>query len=281
MWTHNLADRQNFGNSFYDQLSLTPRFDSRHYSLAVPLTYSWLTGNMKAGLGIRYRGFYAGSDDMLVLFSKKQYGINIYAGANYTLHKKRLKDRDGDHVSDRRDRCPDDQGTWRNHGCPENDTANNCPAFEGLNTPQDVKDTDGDGVADFEDACPNVAGPADNHGCPEKNAPKKAVIDLTQAALIWQNTKKHFTEDEYKSLDRFAKILKDYPEKKLLVEAFCSEGKNDDAITAKRADFVKKYLKNKGITADRINAMGRGDGHDGAQKGGAPGNFNVILIKLL
>lgn len=114
----NLADRQNFGNSTYNRVAITPRFDTKRLSVAVPLIYNSLAGDMKAGLGIRVYGFYIGSDDLLV-FASRQHGMNFYAGGFVAFAKHRVRDRDGDHVSDRYDLCPDEPGTWKTKGCPE------------------------------------------------------------------------------------------------------------------------------------------------------------------
>ena len=119
---NNVVNRNNYGNSFYNQITVTPRYDTRRYSVAVPITYSMLSESMKMGLGFRAYGFFVGSDDMLSLISH-QYGMNFYVGGFVPFHKKHIKDRDGDHVSDKKDRCPEDMGTWKNHGCPETDNA--------------------------------------------------------------------------------------------------------------------------------------------------------------
>lgn len=119
-YINNVVDRKNYGNSFYNQLTVTPRYDTRRYSFAIPVTYSMLAKNVKVGFGLRAYGFFIGSDDALALVSH-QYGMNFYAGGFVPFHKKKIKDRDGDHVSDKRDKCPDDMGTWKNHGCPDND----------------------------------------------------------------------------------------------------------------------------------------------------------------
>lgn len=117
---NNVVNRQNYGNSYYNQLTVTPRYDTRRFMIAVPLTYSMLANDFKMGIGLRAYGFYLGSDDMLA-FVSRQHGMNFYVGGFVPFHKKKVKDRDGDHVSDRKDKCPDDGGPWRNHGCPEDE----------------------------------------------------------------------------------------------------------------------------------------------------------------
>jgi len=114
----NLANRQNFGNSYYNQVTLTPRYDTRLFSIGVPLTYSMLSNSFKAGIGVRVAGFFVGSDDMLALVANHQYGFNFYMGGFIPFDKIKPKDRDGDHVSDRKDKCPDEFGPWENKGCP-------------------------------------------------------------------------------------------------------------------------------------------------------------------
>ncbi|WP_133162574.1 DUF5723 family protein [Flavipsychrobacter stenotrophus] len=117
---NNVVNRQNYGNSYYNQIIITPRYDTRRYSIAVPITYSALSESMKMGIGIRAYGFFVGSDDMLALVSH-QYGMNFYVGGFVPFHKKHIKDRDGDHVSDKKDKCPEDMGTWKSRGCPDKD----------------------------------------------------------------------------------------------------------------------------------------------------------------
>ena len=117
----NLANPNNFGNQYYDQLTLTPRFDTRWISIGLPITYNSLSGTMKAGLGVRVSGFFVGSDDMLALLAKNQYGFNFYAGAFVPLNKHHWLDSDGDGVPDYRDDCPHDPGPAANNGCPEED----------------------------------------------------------------------------------------------------------------------------------------------------------------
>ncbi len=135
MYIDNLANRMNFGNSYYNQLTVTPRFDRRMLSIGLPLTYSWLTSSFKAGVGVRYSGFFIGSDDVLAVVAKNQSGLNIYVGGYVPFFKHRKHDRDGDGISDDEDECPNEYGSWENKGCPEPDmehggsadTSDNCP----------------------------------------------------------------------------------------------------------------------------------------------------------
>ncbi len=121
-YVSNIGNRQNFGNTWYNQLTVTPRYDSRRFSFGLPLTYSALNKDFKMGFGARFYGFFVGSDDMLAYFSNNHFGFNFYMGAHVPLNHKIPKDRDGDGVSDRKDRCPNDPGPWENHGCPEEDS---------------------------------------------------------------------------------------------------------------------------------------------------------------
>jgi hypothetical protein len=83
----NLANRNNFGNSFYSQISLTPRWDKRLWSVGLPITYSMLTNTVRFGLGARVSGFFIGSDDILALTSSHQYGFNFYMGGFVPFNK--------------------------------------------------------------------------------------------------------------------------------------------------------------------------------------------------
>lgn len=88
----NMASHHALGNSVYGQITLTPRYDSKSITVGLPITYNMLTDNMRLGLGFRAGGFIFGLDDMMVLFSNNQYGINLYIGG-YIPIQKRKKDK--------------------------------------------------------------------------------------------------------------------------------------------------------------------------------------------
>lgn len=120
----NMANRQNFGSSYYSQLTVTPRYDAKWFSVAVPITYATLSKSMKAGLGLRLAGFYIGSDDMLALVANKQYGFNVYAGAFIPVYKHRQYN--DAHAWHRRTADTTDLEPDMEHGGAK-DTADDCP----------------------------------------------------------------------------------------------------------------------------------------------------------
>jgi hypothetical protein len=83
----NLADRNRLGNSYYNQLTVTPRYETKKVTVGLPLTYSTLSHRFKAGLGVLAGGFFVGSDDMLAFMLKSEYGISFYAGLNVPIYK--------------------------------------------------------------------------------------------------------------------------------------------------------------------------------------------------
>lgn len=91
MFVANLANRQNFGNTYYNQLTVTPRYDTKLFSVGLPITYGILSNSMKMGLGIRFSGFYVGSDDMLALITSNQSGANLYVGGFIPFNKRSPK----------------------------------------------------------------------------------------------------------------------------------------------------------------------------------------------
>ena len=288
----------NFGSSFYNQLTITPRWDMRRYSIGLPITYSWLSETMKVGLGLRYSGFYIGSDDMLAAFSHAQYGLNIYAGGFIPFGNKKPKDKDGDHVSDRKDWCPDDYGDWANHGCPLDmlkdgkkqtptaDTTDNCPEASGLaasDTEDKNKDTDGDGIPDYEDACPTVAGVAENHGCPETNKTKKVVTDLKKSTLQWKAGRTPLSKSDYEVLARFAKLMKEYPARQLVIEGFTdNKGKesHNTTLSLNWASTVRNYFTGKGIAESRLRIAGKGSAQPVADNNTAEGRAQNRRVEI-
>jgi hypothetical protein len=86
----NMANRNVFGTSVYNQVTITPRWDTKWFSAALPLTYNTMSGT-KVGVGMRVGGFIFGSDDMLMFFGGSHYGMNFYVGGFVPIYKKHTK----------------------------------------------------------------------------------------------------------------------------------------------------------------------------------------------
>lgn len=83
----NLASDIRFGSKYYSQLTVTPRFQSKVFTVAMPVSFNMLANNLRMGLGFRLYAFYMGSDDMLAMFGSS-YGFNMYMGAMIPIYKK-------------------------------------------------------------------------------------------------------------------------------------------------------------------------------------------------
>lgn len=118
----NIANRQNFGNSYYNQFTLTPRFDTRRISVGVPISYSALAGNMKVGVGFRFTGFFIGSDDAIGLFASGQRGFNVYIGGFVPVNKHDKKEKS--RYEEERDQKEEEPEPDMEHGGSADTTAN-------------------------------------------------------------------------------------------------------------------------------------------------------------
>jgi OOP family OmpA-OmpF porin len=83
-------------------------------------------------------------------------------------------DQDGDGVVDEKDECVDQAGAPPT-GCPDKDgdgvldKDDRCPTQKGSADLKGCPDKDGDGIADGDDACPNEKGPEALKGCPDRD----------------------------------------------------------------------------------------------------------------
>ncbi len=167
----------------FTTISITPRWDHRIAGVSIPFSYNSLMGT-RTGLALRlgpvtfgtssmypYRAFLRGDG-----FGKKDItGLDAYVMVRIPIAYKRIKDRDSDKVSDRKDQCVKVPGTWEYRGCPDRDgdhirdEEDDCPDVPGLANLHGCPDKDGDGVTDLKDDCPEVAGVVELKGCPDKD----------------------------------------------------------------------------------------------------------------
>jgi len=99
--------------------------------------------------------------------------MDMWMALRIPITKERIEDSDKDGVSDKRDKCPYEKGTWATLGCPDRDgdgfadKDDACPDQPGVARFQGCPDTDNDGIQDKEDDCPQLAGLAQFKGCPD------------------------------------------------------------------------------------------------------------------
>ena len=167
----------------FTTISVTPRWDHRIAGVSIPISYNSLMGT-RTGLALRlgpvtfgtssmypYRAFLRGDG----FGTKDITGLDAYVLVRIPIAYKRIKDRDSDKVSDRKDQCVKVPGTWEYRGCPDRDgdhirdEEDDCPDVPGLAKLHGCPDKDDDGVTDLKDDCPDVAGLPELKGCPDRD----------------------------------------------------------------------------------------------------------------
>ena len=180
-------------------------------------------------------------------------------------------DKDKDGITDDQDKCPDTPGVLRFQGCPDRDgdgipdSEDQCPTVPGVREyrgcPPIKKDTDKDGIFDDVDVCPTVPGIPENHGCPPVIAVKETIDEVVKN-LNFDFALATIRPTSYPSLDKLAVVLRQHPEYKLVVEGHTDNVGDDESnlkLSRDRADAVRTYLIQWGITPERISTNGFGE----------------------
>jgi len=154
-------------------------------------------------------------------------------------------DTDGDGVADPDDKCVEKAGPAANNGCP-------------------WPDTDNDGVLDKDDKCPEEAGTVANNGCPEVAPPAEVIATLNSYAktILFDTGKSSFKKETFPILQAITAILKEYPKADFSVEGHTdSVGSKslNQGLSEKRANAVKDYLVENGVSTERLTAYGFGE----------------------
>lgn len=158
------------------EFSITPRYEHKWFGFYLPVSVN-THGNPHLGTGIRLGPLAFGTNDILPLMGKKKiYDANVYMNLSFPIAKK-LKDKDKDHVSRKKDDCRKEPGPWDALGCPDQDSdkdgildsEDDCPDVAGIKKFNGCPDTDGDGIIDSQDECPEVVGTEEFKGCPDSD----------------------------------------------------------------------------------------------------------------
>ena len=203
-------------------------------------------------------------------------------------------DNDGDGIINSEDACPDDKGTKMMNGCPDADgdgvadKDDKCPTVAGAkdNAGCPWPDTDGDGVADKDDKCPTVAGTVANNGCPEVSDDAIKKLNDYAKTILFNSGKFSFQKQTFPVLQAIVAILKEYPTAKFSIEGHTdSDGAEEmnQKLSASRADAVKAYLIENGISADRLSATGFGEKYpiDSNKTSKGKANNRRVEVKLV
>jgi len=189
-------------------------------------------------------------------------------------------DDDGDNIRNGDDDCPRIAGLAALKGCPDSDRDgvkdddDVCPNIPGAMLLNGCPDMDKDGIADHDDQCPDKAGSEANDGCPESvenEAPptNKALIEPQHPLSALAHYSINFNFDKHKKIaledDRIIAlvidVLKNNPDARISIDGHTdSIGKKsyNQALSQKRATYVKDYLVKAGIEPTRmeVNAFG-------------------------
>ncbi len=156
--------------------------------------------------------------------------------------------------------------------------------------PEPPADRDGDGIPDSEDSCPDQPGPVANHGCPI-DARQLVTVTASRVEILeqvrFETNKATIKRQSHRLLDQVAAVLLSHPDL-LLVQV---EGHTDDrgsalrniVLAQSRAESVAAYLEGKGVAAERLRAVGFGQGRPIATNtsaGGRAANRRVAFTVL-
>lgn len=139
------------------------------------------------------------------------------------------------------------------------------PAPEEREAPAEPEpDSDGDGVVDAVDACVHQPGTVEQNGCAPGAQP---LVTLTREQLllhgqVFFDTDVSALPGPSKVLDRLAQVLLEHPEiQRVVIEGHTDTAGTElhnSALSLSRAETVRRYLIEKGVSAQRLVAQGLG-----------------------
>ena len=199
-------------------------------------------------------------------------------------------DTDGDGIPDMDDPCPDEIGSEALNGCPDidgdglADKDDECPGEAGSVATNGCPDTDGDGVLDKHDICPNDYGLVENKGCPGVTEETAMILEEALHGVKFKYGGDILTESSHIILDNLAEILRSRPEYKLSIKGHTDSRGRDKGnlrLSQERADAVLQFLLERGITAERMTAIGYGEAQPIADNETATGRATNRRVELI
>jgi outer membrane protein OmpA-like peptidoglycan-associated protein len=189
-----------------------------------------------------------------------------------------IPDTDGDGLRDPDDKCPqepEDKDTFQDEdGCPDPDNdadgildpEDRCPTEPG---PKETRgcpdpDRDKDTVVDRLDNCPDEPGKPELQGCKEKQLVRIAETSIEILEVVhFEYNKAVIQKRSFKLLDDVARVIVAHPElQQIRVEGHTDDRGNDaynKKLSQARAESVQLYLIERGVAANRLQAVGYGE----------------------
>jgi outer membrane protein OmpA-like peptidoglycan-associated protein len=196
----------------------------------------------------------------------------VLLGLSVTLLRKEeapLRDRDGDGIPDRDDKCPRVPGEAPT-GCPPDD--------------------DEDGIPNAEDKCPTEPetrnGFEDDEGCPDEVPPEFDDLAGILEGIHFDTNKDVIKSESKPILDKAVEVLKKFPQVRIEISGH-TDSKGDYAhnmdLSQRRAESVRKYLIENGIEESRMETRGAGPNEPIATNDTAEGRAENrrIEVKIL
>jgi outer membrane protein OmpA-like peptidoglycan-associated protein len=179
-----------------------------------------------------------------------------------------ILDTDGDGILDQSDACPTVPGQASAQGCPDKDgdtlvdIDDRCPDEPGKVELKGCPDVDEDTIANLDDKCPTIPGQPEFGGCPPP-PPEEIVKKFSGAiqGITFERDKDIIRASSFSILDEAVKVMKDYPQIRLLIEGHTSsEGTREHNLdlSDRRAKSVRQYMVDKGVDGARIDTKGFG-----------------------
>lgn len=183
-------------------------------------------------------------------------------------------DSDGDGVTDNIDRCPDTPRGAKvdEFGCPVDSDGDRVPDYKDK-CPNTLAgcvvdevgcplDSDKDGVCDGVDKCPNtpLGVEVKEDGCPRAKKLKKG--ESIAVKVYFDTAKWNITPRGAQDLQEALRILKAYPEMRVMIEGHTDSQGTDDynrELSIKRALSVRDWLIGQGVAASRLETVGYGE----------------------
>jgi len=202
-------------------------------------------------------------------------------------------DSDGDRVVDSKDQCPaTDAGVMVDaRGCAMDsdndgvaDSSDQCPGTK-AGAKVDNRgcvvnmDLDGDGIMNAQDECPNTAAGTivDKRGCELK-------ADIKLDKIQFKSGTAELSADSKAILDNIAQVLKE--NQHLMFEVAGHTDNRGDynfnvSLSEKRAQAVRQYLVDDGVSADRLSAHGYGPNKPVASNDTSAGRSQNRRVELV